>query len=50
MHLFRHGAHGSGVGKGDPALDMWPAFLESWLRSQRWLTPDPVIVGVTERK
>ncbi|MGH9685553.1 MAG: alpha/beta hydrolase [Candidatus Acidiferrales bacterium] len=50
MHLFRHGAHGSGLGKGDPALDKWPALLESWLRSQGWLTPDPAVVGPTEHK
>lgn len=40
MHLFRHGAHGSGLGKGDPALDSWPALLELWLRGQGWLTPE----------
>ena len=34
MHIFRHGAHGSGLGKGDPALDAWPDLLESWLRNQ----------------
>ena len=39
MHLFRHGAHGSGLGRGDPALDAWPLLLELWLRGQGWLTP-----------
>ena len=24
MHIFANGAHGSGLGKGDPALDQWP--------------------------
>ena len=38
MHLFRHGAHGSGLGRGDPALDAWPVLLELWLRGQGWLT------------
>jgi acetyl esterase/lipase len=38
MHLFRHGDHGSGLGKGDAALDMWPPLLESWLRAQGLLT------------
>ena len=38
MHLFRHGGHGSGLGRGDPALDFWPTLLESWLRGQGWLT------------
>jgi acetyl esterase/lipase len=34
MHLFAHGAHGSGLGSGDPALDLWSAALENWLRAQ----------------
>ena len=38
MHLFRHGAHGSGLGTGDPSLDAWPGLLEPWLRAQSWLT------------
>lgn len=37
IHLFRHGAHGSGLGKGDATLDAWPALLEAWLRDQGWL-------------
>jgi len=45
MHLFRHGLHGSGLGQGDPALDDWPTLLESWLRSQGWLTCDSAAVG-----
>jgi acetyl esterase/lipase len=40
MHLFRHGAHGSGLGTGDEALDLWPVLLEAWMRGQGWLTPD----------
>lgn len=40
MHLFRHGGHGSGLGRGDAVLDSWPMLLESWLRAQGWLTPD----------
>ena len=39
-HIFPHGAHGSGMGKGDPALDQWPALLETWLRTQGLLTKD----------
>lgn len=50
MHLFRHGAHGSGLGKGDPALDTWPALLELWMRGQGWLTPDPAVVGSSNRQ
>jgi acetyl esterase/lipase len=41
MHLFRTGKHGSGLGLGDPALDMWPALLEAWLRGLGLLTKDP---------
>ncbi len=33
-HIFAHGAHGSGLGKGDAALDQWPGLLENWLRAQ----------------
>jgi dipeptidyl aminopeptidase/acylaminoacyl peptidase len=33
VHLFRHGGHGD----GDPALEMWPALLENWLRTQGYL-------------
>jgi acetyl esterase/lipase len=39
MHLFGHGRHGSGLGLGDASLDLWPALLESWLRSRGLLTP-----------
>lgn len=34
MHIFAHGAHGSGLGKGDAALDEWAQLLENWLRAQ----------------
>lgn len=37
MHLFRHGGHGSGLGDGDSALEMWPMLLENWLRGQSFL-------------
>jgi acetyl esterase/lipase len=33
LHIFANGAHGSGLGKGDPALDQWPSLLETWLRA-----------------
>ncbi|MGD0346119.1 MAG: alpha/beta hydrolase [Terracidiphilus sp.] len=33
-HVFANGAHGSGLGKGDAALDQWPGLLENWLRAQ----------------
>jgi acetyl esterase/lipase len=41
MHIFRHGAHGSGMGGGNAALDQWPALLAQWLRDQGLLTPVP---------
>jgi acetyl esterase/lipase len=37
-HIFPNGSHGSGLGKGDAALDQWPSLLETWLRSQGLLT------------
>lgn len=37
FHSFAHGAHGSGLGSGDPALDMWPMLLDGWLRGQGFL-------------
>ena len=33
-HIFANGPHGTGLGKGDPSLDQWPALLETWLRAQ----------------
>jgi acetyl esterase/lipase len=45
IHLFRHGAHGSGLGRGDAALGLWPTLLEAWLRSQGWVTPEPATAG-----
>jgi acetyl esterase/lipase len=39
MHIFRHGEHGSGMGSGSAALDLWPVLLEEWLRGQGLLTP-----------
>jgi acetyl esterase/lipase len=45
LHVFVSGAHGSGLGKGDPALDQWPSLLENWLRAQGLLTVDKSAVG-----
>jgi acetyl esterase/lipase len=41
LHIFRHGAHGAGLGAGSAALDLWPVLLEQWMRDQGWLTPLP---------
>jgi acetyl esterase/lipase len=38
MHIFANGPHGTGLGKGDAALDQWPVLLETWLRAQGLLT------------
>jgi acetyl esterase/lipase len=43
-HIFPNGAHGSGLGKGDAALDQWPGLMETWLRAQGLMTPDPSVV------
>lgn len=37
-HIFAHGPHGVGLGKGDAALDQWPALLETWLRVQGFIS------------
>jgi acetyl esterase/lipase len=39
LHIFRNGAHGSGMGAGIAALDLWPVLVEQWLRDQGLLTP-----------
>jgi acetyl esterase/lipase len=49
MHLFAKGKHGSGLGLGDAALDLWPSLLEAWLRGRGLLTPDPAIAAVAQR-
>lgn len=48
MHLFEHGAHGSGLGGGDPTLDVWPSLLEAWLRARGLLTIDPTVKTAIE--
>ncbi len=44
IHIFANGAHGSGLGRGDAALDQWPGLLENWLRAQGLLTVDKAVV------
>ena len=43
MHIFANGAHGTGLGSGDAALDLWPVLLESWLRGRGLLSKAPEI-------
>jgi acetyl esterase/lipase len=45
IHIFAHGPHGSGLGKGNATLDQWPGLLESWLRDRGMLTPDAAATG-----
>ncbi|MGH7996861.1 MAG: alpha/beta hydrolase [Opitutaceae bacterium] len=45
MHLFGRGAHGSGLGRGDPALDRWPSLLGAWMRGRGLFEPDPAIAA-----
>ena len=44
-HIFASGPHGTGLGKGDAALDQWPNLLENWLRAQGLLTVDDSATG-----
>ncbi|HWT66194.1 MAG TPA: alpha/beta hydrolase [Terracidiphilus sp.] len=44
-HVFPHGSHGSGFGKGDAVLDQWPVLLESWLRALGLFTRDATAVA-----
>ncbi len=44
-HIFAKGPHGTGLGRGDAALDQWPGLLETWLRAQGLLTPDKSVAG-----
>jgi acetyl esterase/lipase len=37
LHVFGHGAHGTGMGAQDPALAMWPQLLANWLRVSGFL-------------
>ena len=49
MHIFAKGKHGSGLGLGDAALDLWPTLLEAWLRARGLLTPDPALLAEAEK-
>ena len=48
MHIFANGGHGSGLGKGDAALDQWPNLLEIWLRAQGMLTVSQAPVAASK--
>jgi acetyl esterase/lipase len=40
-HIYAHGGHGFGLGKGDPALEQWPAQLENWMRGFGLFSSEP---------
>jgi len=37
LHVYQKGRHGVGLGGDDPILSTWPARLEDWLESNRFL-------------
>jgi acetyl esterase/lipase len=37
LHVFRNGAHGTGLAQQDPALAEWPRLLANWLRVSGFL-------------
>ncbi|HEX4319368.1 MAG TPA: alpha/beta hydrolase [Acidobacteriaceae bacterium] len=45
IHIFAYGAHGTGLGSGDPSLDQWPNLLENWLRARGLLNVDAAAVS-----
>ena len=45
LHIFAKGTHGSGLGRGDAALDQWPSLLETWLRAHGLLEVNKEAVG-----
>lgn len=49
MHIFATGKHGSGLGLGDAALDLWPTLLEAWLRARGLFTPDPALKAEADK-
>jgi acetyl esterase/lipase len=34
MHIFQHGAHGSGLAPTNPQLSLWPELLVKWMRER----------------
>jgi acetyl esterase/lipase len=36
IHIFQHGAHGSGLGGTSPSLVQWPALLHTWMQTNGW--------------
>jgi acetyl esterase/lipase len=42
MHLFQHGAHGSGLAAANPQLSVWPDLLIKWMRERGYAAPAAV--------
>lgn len=43
LHLFQHGAHGSGLAAANPELSVWPELLIKWMRERGYAAAsDPV--------
>jgi acetyl esterase/lipase len=40
MHIFQHGAHGAGLGGGNPELSVWPELLAKWMRERGYMAAD----------
>jgi len=38
LHIFEHGAHGTGLGGSDSSLSSWPQLLQEWLRHRGLLS------------
>jgi acetyl esterase/lipase len=41
MHLFQHGAHGSGLAAANPDLSVWPDLLLKWMRERGYAAAAP---------
>jgi acetyl esterase/lipase len=39
LHIFQHGAHGSGLGVGNAPLSGWPDLLAKWMRERGYMGP-----------
>jgi acetyl esterase/lipase len=40
MHIFEKGPHGTALASQYPALSIWPAVLNNWMRLNGWLRPE----------
>jgi len=40
LHVFEHGAHGAGLGRGGGALQDWTVLCAAWLRERGWASDE----------